>query len=205
GPESCAGTRESAGEALTGESTGGVLSREIRCNQGADAVELCGRQNTDARNGEGISDPARSKTSSTCGNSMRENREIPCLPPGDGLGGRAGKVDDRNPATYRHGKSDSPEAIEQSEYPRSGGGGGKGADQGERASAKHAPDTEPGSMRAQCAGARATSSDQEQGRAIQRAPPPRDGRASEGRVSQHQEERDARSRRCHMGALPSGP
>jgi RNA-directed DNA polymerase len=108
GPESCAGTRESAGEALTGESTGGVLSREIRCNQGADAVELSGRQNTDARNGEGISDPARSKTSSTCGNSMRENREIPCLPPGDGSGGRAGKVDDRNPATYRHGKSDSP-------------------------------------------------------------------------------------------------
>lgn len=107
GPESCAGTREGAGEALTGESTGGVLSRENRCSQGADAVELSGRQNTGARNGEGTSDPARSKTSSTCGNSMRENREIPCLPPGDGLGGRAGKVDDRNPATYGHGKSDS--------------------------------------------------------------------------------------------------
>jgi hypothetical protein len=57
GPESCAGTRESAGEALIGESTGGVLSREIRCNQGADAVELSGRQNTGARNGEGTSDP----------------------------------------------------------------------------------------------------------------------------------------------------
>ena len=105
--QSCASTREGADEALTGESTGGVLSREIRCSQGADAVELSGRQNTCARKGEGASDPARSKTSSTCGNSMRENRETPCLPPGDGLGGRAGKVDDRNPATYRHGKSDS--------------------------------------------------------------------------------------------------
>jgi hypothetical protein len=38
---------------------------------------------------------------------MRENREIPYLPPGDGPGGRAGKVDDRNPAMHRHGKSDS--------------------------------------------------------------------------------------------------
>src|SRR6266568_1183803 len=107
GPESCAGTRKGAGEALTGERTGGVLRREIRCNQGADAVELSGRQNTCARKGEGTGDPARSKTSSTCGSSVRENREIPCLPPGDGPGGRAGKVDDRNPATYRHGKSDS--------------------------------------------------------------------------------------------------
>lgn len=42
------------------------------------------------------------------GNSMHENREIPCLPPGDGLGGRAGKVGDRNPAMHGHGKSDSP-------------------------------------------------------------------------------------------------
>jgi hypothetical protein len=38
---------------------------------------------------------------------VRENREIACLPPGEGPGGRAGKVDDRNPATYRQGKSDS--------------------------------------------------------------------------------------------------
>ena len=83
------------------------MSRETRCNQGADVVELSGRQNTCARKGEGTSDPARSETSSTCGNSMRENREIPYLPPGDGPGGRAGKVDDRNPAMHRHGKSDS--------------------------------------------------------------------------------------------------
>src|SRR5215472_11772382 len=34
-PESCAGTREGAGEALTGAHTGGVLSRENRRNQGA--------------------------------------------------------------------------------------------------------------------------------------------------------------------------
>jgi RNA-directed DNA polymerase len=104
-PESCAGTREGAGEALTGAHTGGVLSRENRRNQGADVVELCGRQHASARQGEPTRDPARSETSSTCGNSVRENREIPPLPLGDGTGGRAGKVDDRNPAMHRDGKS----------------------------------------------------------------------------------------------------
>lgn len=107
-PESCAGVRKDSGEALTGAHTGGVLSRETRCNQGADAVVLSGRQHSRARYGEGAGDPARSETSSTCGNSMRENREIPCPPPGDGPGGRAGKVGDRNPAMHGHGKSDRP-------------------------------------------------------------------------------------------------
>jgi RNA-directed DNA polymerase len=108
GPESCAGSREAVRKALTGVHMGGVLSRENRCNQGADDVVLFGRQYADGRNGEQISNPARSETSSTCGNSMRENREIPCPPPGDGTGGRAGKVDDRNPAMHGDGKSDSP-------------------------------------------------------------------------------------------------
>jgi hypothetical protein len=53
GPESCAGTRKGTGEALTGVCTGGVLSRETRRNQGADAVELSGRQNTCARKRRG--------------------------------------------------------------------------------------------------------------------------------------------------------
>jgi len=39
---------------------------------------------------------------------MRENREIPCSPLGEDSGGRAGKVDDRNPAMNGQGKSDSP-------------------------------------------------------------------------------------------------
>jgi RNA-directed DNA polymerase len=106
-PESCANVRKDAGEALTGAHTGGVLSRENRCDQGADAVVLCGRQHVGARDGEHTHDPARSQTSSTCGNSMRENREIPYPPPEDGTGGRAGKVEDRKPAMHGHGKSDS--------------------------------------------------------------------------------------------------
>jgi RNA-directed DNA polymerase len=107
-PESCAGIREGAGEALTGAHAGRVLSRENRSNQGADAVVLSGRQYTGVRQGEHARDPARSKTSDMRGNSMRENREIHGPPAADGPAGRAGKVDDRNPAMHGPGKSHSP-------------------------------------------------------------------------------------------------
>jgi len=76
-PESCAGTRKGAGEALTGAHMGGVLSRETnpirgrRCHTNRMATYLCAL-------GRVHRYPARSETSSTCGNSMRENREIPC-------------------------------------------------------------------------------------------------------------------------------
>jgi hypothetical protein len=45
GPESCVAARKDVDEALTGEHMGGLLSRETRCDQGADAVVLSGRQN----------------------------------------------------------------------------------------------------------------------------------------------------------------
>ena len=108
GPESCAGARKDAGEALTGVHMGGVLSRDNNCQQGADVVASSGRQNAYARQGECINSPARSETSSTYGNSVRENREIPCPPSGGGPEGRVGKVNDRNPAMYGPGKSDNP-------------------------------------------------------------------------------------------------
>lgn len=79
-PESCVCYRKVADEALTGAHIGRVLSREIRCNQGADDVVLCGRQYGRVRYGKCMPDPARSKTPSMCGNSMCENREIPCPP-----------------------------------------------------------------------------------------------------------------------------
>jgi hypothetical protein len=100
-PESCAGItktsenpetggsegRKAPCEALTGAHTGGVLSRETNKIQGADDVVLIGRQHVRARKGECTSGPARSKTSSMCGSSMRENREIPCLAREDGKSG----------------------------------------------------------------------------------------------------------------------
>jgi hypothetical protein len=84
GPESCAGGRKVAGEALTGVHMGGVLSRETnkilcrRCRIVRKATFLL-RVKRQVHEGQ-----ARSKASSTCGSSMRENREIPCLTRGDG-------------------------------------------------------------------------------------------------------------------------
>ena len=107
-PESCAGPRKGAGEALTWARGGRVLSRENRCDQGADAVVLCGRPYGTVRQGEHGPDPARSKTPGMRGTSMRENREIPCLPRGVSPVGRGGKVGDRKPPMHEQGKSDRP-------------------------------------------------------------------------------------------------
>lgn len=67
GPESCVGARKDVGEALTGEGTGRVLSREMsaparerRDVRGADAVEEGGRPHPRRRNREATRDPARS-------------------------------------------------------------------------------------------------------------------------------------------------
>ena len=131
-PESCGSVRKDAAEALTGAHTGRVLSPENFCNQGADDVKKSGRQNTCMRHGECTSGPAWSETSSTCGNSMCENREIPCFSLEGGSEGRAGKVKGCNPAMHEQGKSDNSiitdEAAEQSGTTCSGGGGGKGVD-----------------------------------------------------------------------------
>ena len=84
GPESCVGVCKDTGEALTGVRMGWVLSRENRRNRGADAfLSVEG-------NIGGIviammpSDPARSQTPRTCGNSMRRSWEIPCPARADG-------------------------------------------------------------------------------------------------------------------------
>lgn len=108
GPESCAGARKGMGEALTGEDTGRVLSRENRFFPGADVVKQSGRQKGCARKGESTDHPARSETSCTCGSSMHENREIPCSPPNRSQGGRGGKAGGRTPPMHEHGKSDRP-------------------------------------------------------------------------------------------------
>src|SRR5213594_48597 len=98
GPESCAVVREDEGEALTGESAGRVLSREIhdpwrepRRLRGADAVEDGGRPYRARRYREARPDPARSETLRMHGNTAHGNREIPRLSPAAGAGGRIGK------------------------------------------------------------------------------------------------------------------
>jgi hypothetical protein len=91
GPESCADAREGGGEALTGETVGWVLSREIFMVQGADAVETGGRQHGAHRHGEVRVGPARSETPCTRGHHPHGNREIHGLP-GTLSPGRGGKA-----------------------------------------------------------------------------------------------------------------
>jgi hypothetical protein len=59
-PESCAGTREGVGEALTGARTGGVSSGVSYIVRGADAVAACRRQQAWVRHREDLSHPASS-------------------------------------------------------------------------------------------------------------------------------------------------
>ena len=73
-PESCVGIRKDDGEALTGEHAGRVLSREKFTVQGADAVEISGRQHGLGRYGERQSDPVWSETSRTRVSHLQGNR-----------------------------------------------------------------------------------------------------------------------------------
>ena len=94
-PESCAVVREGGGEALTGAHAGRVLSRENGGSlRGADAVDTGGRLHRSCRQREMRTDPARSETPSTHGNTSHRNREIPRLPAARGAAGRTGKSED---------------------------------------------------------------------------------------------------------------
>jgi hypothetical protein len=75
-PESCGGARKGGGEALTGESAGWVLSREIPNTRDADPVGEWGRPQLMFRIGEEHWYPARSETPGMHGSNLRENREI---------------------------------------------------------------------------------------------------------------------------------
>jgi hypothetical protein len=95
GPESCAVVREDQGEALTGVRAGRVLSREINLLRGADVLRRCGRQHPARRYRETLRDPAWSETPGMYGNTLRENREVPCPPTAnDGAVGRVEKSKD---------------------------------------------------------------------------------------------------------------
>jgi hypothetical protein len=75
GPESCAGTREGAGEALTGDRIGQPLSRESGAVLSADTLQFVeGNIASPLMRGHGglgaVEDPGM------CGRSLRGNREI---------------------------------------------------------------------------------------------------------------------------------
>ena len=74
-PESCGGARKGDGEALTGESAGWVLSREMNLVRDADPVGERGRPQSMFRFGKEHWYPARSETPGMHGSNLRENRE----------------------------------------------------------------------------------------------------------------------------------
>ena len=84
-PESCAGSREGTGEALTGAHAGRAIEPRKQRFPGADVVTSSGRQHEPAQNRERGIGLARSKNLGSRGKregcmrgiSMRENREIP--------------------------------------------------------------------------------------------------------------------------------
>ena len=76
GPESCVAWSNARGEALTGESAGWVLSREMNSVRDADPVGERGRPQSTHRIGKGRWYPARSETPGMHGSNLRENREI---------------------------------------------------------------------------------------------------------------------------------
>jgi len=90
GPESCAAVREGCGEALTGETTGQPLSREIsELEMPTLFSQTEGHTATDARRESGVDLP-RSETLSMLGSLLRRNWEISSGPAG-GRGGRGGE------------------------------------------------------------------------------------------------------------------
>ena len=111
GPESCAGIREGAGEALTGESAGGVSSREINTSR-VPTPFLEAEGNTDdaaiARQ-----HPTRRGRRPPCtrGQSLHETREIPRFPAATGAAGRWVKANRPKTQKDDHGKSDGPMAL----------------------------------------------------------------------------------------------
>src|SRR6266852_6221189 len=145
GPESYGVARKGGVEALTGVRAGRVLSREMNFLRDADAVGESGRLHLAHRYREMWQGPARSETPSTYADDER-TREV-------GQANRTCEVSEQRWATGR------------------GGDGGKGPGQGEPATAKRVPDTEP-ERRAQRAGAGTSSSNERWEDAVHRTPAP---------------------------------
>jgi len=90
-PESCVGSREGVGEALTGARAGRATEPRNHV-WGADAVVGSGRQHGRERYRKLPGGPARSETPCMYGTSLRENREISSPLAADGTAGRVGKT-----------------------------------------------------------------------------------------------------------------
>jgi RNA-directed DNA polymerase len=106
GPESCAGSREGAGEALTGVHTGQPLSCEINQSGTPTLYPMSEGKTEHGAIRESCDGPAQSETLSMCGNSLSGNREIPEVSEQNGGSDRPEKAQCRKSGVYASGKSD---------------------------------------------------------------------------------------------------
>ena len=106
GPESCVCRSNAAGEALTGESTGPVLSCESSEPRMPTLLAKAEGNIKHSEKGELCKNPAQSETRSMYGRSLHGNREVPTMPATDGGAGRTVKATSRNPVMNVFGKSD---------------------------------------------------------------------------------------------------
>ena len=107
GPESCGGVREGAVEALTGESAGQPLSREIKQSGAPTLLSEAQGHTGEGATREPLAGPTRSKTLSMRRSSLNRNWEISSVPAEKLAAGGSGKANGRTPDTHAGEKSDA--------------------------------------------------------------------------------------------------
>jgi len=107
GPESCGGAREGAVEALTGESAGQPLSREIRQSGAPTPLSEAEGHIVEGATREPSTSPTRSKTLSMRRSSPNRNCEISPAPAEQLAAGGSGKAIGRTPDIHAGEKSDA--------------------------------------------------------------------------------------------------
>ncbi len=80
GPELCVGVPRGRSEALAGVRAGRAIEPRNDLIRGAHAVSRAEGNIVRGAMREPLADPAWSENHGMCGNSMRENREVPCSP-----------------------------------------------------------------------------------------------------------------------------
>ncbi len=80
GPELCVGDPQGRSEALAGARAGRAIEPRNDLIRGAHAVSSAEGNTTRGVIRESLADPAWSENHGMYGNSMRENREVPCSP-----------------------------------------------------------------------------------------------------------------------------
>ncbi len=105
-PESCGGAREGVVEALTGESAGQPLSREIKQSGAPTLLSEAEGHTDEGATRESSAGPTRSKTLSMRRSSLHRNWEI-SLAPAEQLAGGSEKADGRTPDIDADEKSDA--------------------------------------------------------------------------------------------------